>query len=103
MISQILFNNSIYFLFTSVFTYTCFIYLYFEKKINIVLILILLFMFFSYQAYQRYYEPMFYLIFFTLFDSRLKNIFKENINASFMLLIYCFAYYLAAISDFIYK
>ena len=103
MISKILFNNNIYFLFTSVLTYTCFIYLYFEKKINIVLILILLFMFFSYQAYQRYYEPMFYLIFFTLFDSKLKNIFKENINASFMLLIYCVAYYLTAISDFIYK
>ena len=103
MISKKLFNNNIYFLFTSAFTFTCFIYLYFEKRINVILILILLFMFFSYQAYQRYYEPMFYLIFFTLFDSNLKKIFKENINASFILLTYFVIYYLAATSDFIYK
>jgi len=46
---------------------------------------------------------MFYLIFFTLFDSNLKKIFKENINANFMLLTYFVIYYLVAISDFIYK
>ena len=103
MISKILFNNNIYFLFTSIFTYTFFIYLFLEKKINIILILILIFMFFSFQAYQRYYEPMFFLIFFTLFETNLKNVFTQKSSASLMLLSYCIVYYLVAISDFIYN
>ena len=103
MISKILFNNNIYFLFTSIFTYTFFIYLFLEKKINIILILILIFMFFSFQAYQRYYEPMFFLIFFTLFETNLKNVFTQKSSASLMLLSYCIVYYLVAISDFVYN
>ena len=103
MISKILFKNNIYFLFTSIFTYTFFIYLFFEKKINIILILILIFMFFSFQAYQRYYEPMFFLIFFTLFETNLKKVFTQKSSASLMLLSYCIVYYLVAISDFIYN
>ena len=103
MISKVLFNNNIYFLFTSIFTYTFFIYLFFEKKINVILILILTFMFFSYQAYQRYYEPMFFLIFFTLFETNLKKVFAQKTSACFILLFYCLIYYLVAISDFIYN
>ena len=60
-------------------------------------------MFFSFQAYQRYYEPMFFLIFFTLFETNLKKVFTQKSSASLMLLSYCIVYYLVAISDFIYN
>ena len=103
MISQKLFNNNLYFFFTSIFTFTCFIYLFFEKKENLILILILLTMFFSFQVYQRYYEPMFFLIYFTLLQTNTIKIFLEKTFPVLIFFIYFIIYYIGAVSDIFYK
>ena len=103
MLSQKLFNNNLYFYFSSHFTLTIFIYLFFENKKNIILILTLLFMFFSFQVYQRYYDPMFFLIFFTIFKTNLVNIFFINRKATIILFLYFLIYYGLSVSDSIYK
>ena len=66
MLSRNIFDNNLYFYFTSFFTIATALYLVIENKENLILVLTLIFMFFSYQVYQRYYDPMFFLIFFTL-------------------------------------
>ena len=103
VLSQALFDNYLYFYFSSFFTISIFIYLFSENKENIIIILTLLFMFFSYQVYQRYYDPMFFMIFFTIFKTDLTKVFYINKNASLLLLLYFIFFYLFAISDFIYQ
>ena len=103
MISQKLFNNNLYFFFTSIVSFTCFIYLFYEKKENIILILILLTMFFSFQVYQRYYEPMFFLIYFTLLQTNTIKIFFEKTFPILILFIYFIIYYIGAVSDILYN
>jgi len=102
-LSQKLFNNHLYFYFTSFFTISVFIYLFLENKKNLIIILILMFMFFSFQVYQRYYDPMFFLIFFTIFKTDLTKVFFTIKNASLLLLLYFIFYYLFAVSDLIYQ
>ena len=103
MISQKLFNNHIYFYFTSFITLCSFIYIFIEKKENFIILIILTFMFFSMQFYQRYYEPMFFIIFFTLIKTNLINIFLKKFSASLYLLFYFVGYYIITISDYVYK
>ena len=103
MLSKNIFDNNLYFYFTSYFTITTSIYLVFEKKENLILILTLIFMFFSFQVYQRYYDPMFFLIFFTLIKSNLRNIFFTNRIAVILLLLYFIFYYAVSLSNIIYK
>ncbi|MDC2970737.1 hypothetical protein OAY12_06090 [Candidatus Pelagibacter sp.] len=103
MISQKLFNNQIYFYFTSFITLCSFIYIFIEKKENFIILIILTFMFFSMQVYQRYYEPMFFIIFFTLIKTNLINIFLKKFSASLYLLFYFVGYYIITISDYVYK
>lgn len=103
LISQKIFNNNIYFYFTSFFTLTFLIYLCLEKKENILILIIIVFMFFSMQVYQRYYEPMFFIIFFTIIRTNLTNIFFKQTNCCLILLSYFVIYYLISVSDLIYK
>ena len=103
MISQKLFSNHIYFYFTSFITLFSFIYIIIEKKENFIILMILTFMFFSMQVYQRYYEPMFFIIFFTLIKTNLIDIFLKKFSASLYLLLYFVVYYILTMSDFIYK
>ena len=103
MISKLIFKNNIYFYFTSFFTITIFIFLFLEKKENILILTIILFMFFSSQVYQRYYEPMFFIIFFTLIKTNLINIFLRKSSSSLYLLLYFVSYYIITISDLVYK
>ena len=103
MISQKLFNNHIYFYLTSFITLSSFIYIFLEKRENFIILVILTFMFFSMQVYQRYYEPMFFIIFFTLIKTNLINVFLRKFSASFYLLLYFVGYYLISVSDIIYR
>ena len=102
-ISRKLFNNNIYFYLTGFLTISIFIYLFLENKDNSIILLTLLFMFFSYQVYQRYYDPMFFIIFFLLIKTKLTQIFYEKKIASYLLLFYFFLFYLITISKLIYK
>ena len=74
-----------------------------KKKENIILILILLTMFFSFQVYQIYYEPMFFLIYFSLFKTNTTKIFFEKSFPVFILFIYFVIIYVVAVSDIFYK
>ena len=103
MISKKIFGNNIFVYFTSFLTLTILIYISLENKENIVILLILILMFFSMQVYQRYYEPMLFLIFFTLVKTDLTKIFYQNKIASLYLISYFILYYLISISDIIYK
>ena len=103
LISQKLFDNHILFYATSFFTLTSFIYLSQKNKENILILIIISFMFFSMQVYQRYYEPMFFIILFTLVKTDLINIFLNKKSASLYLLLYFIIYYLVTVSDVVYK
>lgn len=103
LFSQKIFNNNIYFYFTSFFTISAFIYLILENKANSILLVTLLIMFFSYQVYQRYYDPMFFIIFFLLIKTNLTKIFINKKKSCFLLLFYFILFYFSTISKIIYK
>lgn len=103
LISKKIFQNDLLFYFSSLITISFFIFMSIENKENILLFLIILLMFFSLQVYQRYYEPMFFIIFFTLIKTNLSKLFFENFKASLGLFIYFLTYYIFAVSDVVYK
>ena len=103
LISQKLFENNYFFYFTSFLTFVIFIYISLENKENILIFLILIFMFFSMQVYQRYYEPMLFIIFFTLVKTDLIRIFYQNKTVPLYLISYFILYYLISASDIIYS
>lgn len=103
MFSKIIFKNNIFFLFTSFISFVFLIYFILEKKKNFLIIIICLFMFPSFQVYQRYYEPMFFLILFSLIKSKKINLFFNKTSFSLILYIYFFIYYLGSSQDWIYK
>jgi hypothetical protein len=101
--SQKLFHSNIYFYFTSFFTISVFIYLILENKSNSIMLITLLFMFFSYQVYQRYYDPMFFIIFFLIIKTNLTKIFFEKKIPCYLLLLYFILFYFGTVSKLIYK
>ena len=101
--SQKLFHNNIYFYFTSFFTISVFIYLILENKSNSIMLITLLFMFFSYQVYQRYYDPMFFIIFFLIIKTNLTKIFFEKKIPCYLLLLYFILFYFGTVSKLIYR
>ncbi len=102
LVSKKIFNNNLYLYFTAFITITSFIFLIFEKKENTLILFILLFMFFSIQVYQRYYDPMFFLVFFTLVKTHLIEIFLKKTNAVLLLFGYFVIYYFFSVTDLIY-
>jgi len=103
LISKKIFNNNFYLYVTAFITITTFIFLSLEKKENILILFIVLFMFFSSQVYQRYYDPMFFLIFFTLVKTHLTQIFLVKTNAVLLLFVYFVIYYFFSVTDLIYN
>jgi hypothetical protein len=101
--SQKIFHNNIYFYFASFFTISAFIYLSIENKSNSIILITLLFMFFSYQVYQRYYDPMFFIVFFLLVKTNLTKIFFKKKIACYLLLVYFILFYLGTVSKLLYK
>jgi hypothetical protein len=101
--SQKIFHNNIYFYFASFFTISAFIYLSIENKSNSIILITLLFMFFSYQVYQRYYDPMFFIVFFLLVKTNLTEIFFKKKIACYLLLVYFILFYLGTVSKLLYK
>jgi hypothetical protein len=103
MLSQKVFHNNIYFYFSSFFTISVFIYLIVENKLNLIMLITLLFMFFSYQVYQRYYDPMFFIIYFLLIKTDLTKIFFKKKLPCYLLLFYFILFYFVTASKIIYK
>jgi hypothetical protein len=103
VLSQKIFYNNIYFYFSSFFTIAVFIYLIMENKLNLIIVITLLFMFCSYQVYQRYYDPMFFIIFFLLIKTDLIKIFLKKKLPCYLLLFYFILFYSVTVSKIIYK
>ena len=103
MLSKKIFHNNIYFYFSSFFTISVFIYLIMENRLNLIMLITLLFMFFSYQVYQRYYDPMFFIIFFLLIKTDLIKIFLKKKLPCYLLLFYFILFYFGTVSKIIYK
>jgi len=103
LFSKKIFNNNIFFYFSSFFTIAVFIYLFLENRSNFVILLTLLFMFFSFQVYQRYYDPMFFIVFFLMVKTDLINIFIKKKMPSYLLLLYFVLFYLITASKLIYR
>lgn len=103
MFSQKVFGSNIFFYFSSFFTFSIFIYLILENKSNFIIIITLLFMFFSFQVYQRYYDPMFFIIFFLIIKTDLKRIFIKKDLPCYLLLFYFILFYSITVSKLIYK
>lgn len=101
-ISNILFNNFYLFYtcsFIGIFTLILFSQ---ENFNNLALSLICIFIFSSNALYQRYYEPLFHILFFLLFNTKFFIIFNKKIICSLLLILYYFMYYLMASSEILY-
>ena len=83
--------------------YNSFLLIIQENKFNFLIIFITLFVFFSFQVYQRYYEPMFTVILFLLINTKFVNEFIKNIKPSIYLYIFTIIYYLGSVSDAVHK
>jgi len=102
-LSKNLFENNYLFLLSSIFTYFVFLLIIKEDKLNFLIIFLTLFVFFSFQVYQRYYEPMFTVILFLLINTKFVNEFIKNTKPSIYLYIFTVIYYLGSVSDVVYK
>ena len=102
-LSNILFSNNIIFFATSTISLFFIFFISRENIYNFFLSILLIFGFSGSILFQKYFEPLFFIIFFLVFKSRLITVFEKNIKNSYMLLIYYILYTFIAITDLIYK
>ena len=96
--------NNLYFFFVTSFIGIILIMLIFkENKNTLILFLLLIFGFSSYQIFQKYFEPMFITLLFSLIEfSKIKLIFKNYINIV-LFQSYFIVYLISAIINDIFK
>jgi len=95
--SIILFNNLYFFYLTSFLGFFCIYLLSLESRKNIVLCLILIIGFSAYVVFQKYFEPMFFLLLFLVCDTKLtKNLLTKKLNI-ILFQLYFFLYLGAAL------
>ena len=102
-LSYLLTNNNILFLISSVIGLTLLFHLARENNDNILLICLLIFGFSAYVIFQKYYEPMFFFIFFLMIKSSIPKIFLINIKNVYFLYLYFGIYLVTAIINDIYQ
>ena len=74
----------------------------FENKENIIILLLLVIGISSYQIFQKYFEPMFLMIFFILMKTKISEIFLSKKKYIYFLSAYFLFYLCAAIlNDFL--
>ena len=74
-----------------------------ENNDNIFLIILMVFGFSAYMIFQKYFEPMFFLIFFLMIKSQVAKIFLNNIKNIYFLFFYLGIYLITAIINDVYK
>ena len=102
-LSVILFNNFYLFFLTSAIGLFLLALISFENKNNFVLILLLLFIFASYQIFQKYFEPMFLLILFLIFDTKISYKFFSNFKHTYFFYFYILVYFISSVINDIFK
>jgi hypothetical protein len=101
-ISNNILKNNFLFYCSSILSFTILLFIAKENIPNSILVLILLFTFSGNAVYQRYFEPLFYIIYFLLINSKTSLIFKTNINSIFFLFSYYLIYYFCALISVIH-
>lgn len=101
-LSNIFFNNYYFFYVTIVlgFVFTTNLI---QSKLDLFIILLIIFTISGYVVLQKYFEPLFYFLFFLLMDSKFKYIILKNKKICMVYFLFAVAYYIITISDIIYK
>ena len=102
ILSKKIFGNYILFYLIFIINFI-FILQIFDNYKDRFIIFSFVFIFCSIIVTQSAYEPLIFLYFFLFAESKFKNIFLENKNASFALLVYYIMYYLIAVTDIAHK
>ena len=102
ILSKKIFGNYILFYIIFIINFI-FILQIFDNYKDRFIIFSFVFIFCSIIVPQSVYEPLIFLYFFLFAESKFKNIFLENKNASFALLAYYIMYYLIAVTDIAHK
>ena len=74
-----------------------------EHNDNIVLVILLIFGFPAYYIFQKYYEPMFFIMLFLMFKSEIPKLFLKNKINIYYLAFYLGIYLTVSISNHIFK
>ena len=102
-LSYLLINSEILFLISSVLGLILLFNLAKENNENILLICLLIFGFSAYMIFQKYFEPMFFFIFFLMIKSSIPKIFLKDIKNIYFLFFYLGIYLTTAIINDVYK
>ena len=102
-LSYLILNNNILFLVSSVIGLIILFNLGLEHRDNILLIFLLIFGFTAYMIFQKYFEPMFFFIFFLMIKSKTQNIFLRDIKNIYFLFLYFALYLTSAIINNVYQ
>ena len=102
-LSYLLTNNNILFLISSAAGLTLLFHLARENNDNILLIFLLIFGFSAHMIFQKYYEPMFFFIFFLMIKSKIPKILLKKIKNIYFLYLYFSIYLATAIVNDLYK
>jgi len=102
-LSYLFFDNIILGIITSVFGLIFLSYFVKENNDNLVLVVILILGFPSYFIFQKYFEPMFFLMIFLLFKSQIPRIFLESKKNVYYLALYLGLYLASGIFNHIFK
>ena len=102
-LSRILFNNNFLFYLSSLLGIFFLYNIAKENKTNFVSITLLIFCFSGSYIFQKYYEPLFFIFFFLLFETKYYEIFFTKLKAIIGLLIYFFIYLLFCIINNLFQ
>ncbi len=102
-LSRLIFDNSIFFLVTSVIGLFMVYDLIKEDKENLFLTLILLLGFSYHMIFQKYFEPMFLFIYLFMINSKIKDKFLKNSKSLFIFNMYFLIYLFMALINDTYK
>jgi hypothetical protein len=94
--NSILKNNFLFYC-SSALSFAVLLFIAKESVPNSLLVLILLFTFSGNAVYQRYFEPLFYIVYFLLINSKTSSIFKTNIKSVYFLYSFYLIYYSCAL------
>ena len=102
-LSRIFFNNNFLFYLSSLFGLFFLYNIAKENKTNFVSVVLLIFCFSGSFIFQKYYEPLFFIFFFLLFQTQYYEIFFTKIKAIVGLLTYFFIYLIFCIINNLYQ
>jgi len=102
-LSYLLVDNEILFLISSAIGLLLLFNLVQENCDNILLLFLLIFGFSAHMIFQKYFEPMFFFIFFLMIKSNIPKMFLRNIRNIYFLFIYFGIYLVAGIINDVYK